>query len=123
MTIEEKLKNLIVERYGAVLYFSQKIGVSNSTVNSILTRGIHNASIDSIVKICKGLNISADALAQEQIIPTKWEEENIELVTVLTNLRMRITAQDVTIAGDAVSENEKELIIDSLEMIEKLIDR
>lgn len=120
---ENALKELIVERYGTARNFTSKIGMANSTLASILNRGIHNASIDNIVRICKELNISADALAQDQIVPNDWIEEKIDLVKMLTNFRMRTSAQEVTIAEDPVSENEKELVLDMLESIEKIIVR
>ena len=121
--IEEELRDLIVSRYGTAVNFTKKIGMANSTLASIFRRGIHNASIDNIVRICKELDISADALAQGMIVPNKWEIEKIDIVTMLTNMRMRISAHDVTIAEDPVSESEKELILDLIESVEKLIVR
>jgi DNA-binding Xre family transcriptional regulator len=69
MTIEEKLKDLILERYSSIREFTIKIDMSYSTVDSILKRGIQNATISNILKICDALHISADALANGEIVP------------------------------------------------------
>lgn len=54
------LRNKIQEQ-GTLKWFSQKIDMPYSTLLSIL-KNVGGASIDNIVKICKGLNISADDL-------------------------------------------------------------
>ena len=47
--------------------FSEKIELPNSTIDSIFRRGVNNASITNIIKICKALEISADALADGRL--------------------------------------------------------
>lgn len=69
MTIEEKLKKLILARYHSILEFSQIIDMPYSTITSIFRRGINNSSATNIIKICKALEISADELAEERITP------------------------------------------------------
>ena len=69
MNTEEKLKNYILERYVSLREFSQTVGIPHSTFASILSRGIHNASVGNVIKICRALNISADALADGKIEP------------------------------------------------------
>ena len=77
MNIEERLKTLIVERYGNMLNFSNKIGMANSTLATIMKKGIHNANVSNIIKICKELGISADALANDEIIPTSANHDDL----------------------------------------------
>lgn len=62
MTREEYLKSLIKE-YGSQREFAKFIGIPHSTLFSIL-KNVGGASIDNIIKICKGLGISADDLAK-----------------------------------------------------------
>ena len=69
MAIENELKNLIVSRYGTVKAFALEIGMPNSTLDSIFRRGIQNASITNIIKICHQLNISTDQLCSGKIVP------------------------------------------------------
>jgi transcriptional regulator with XRE-family HTH domain len=68
MTIEEQLKSLIVSRYSTVKQFSKEANIPYSTIDTILRRGILNASVDNIIRICQTLGISADALADGRIV-------------------------------------------------------
>ncbi len=65
---EERLKNLIIEKYGSVRQFSFKIDVPYTTVDSILKRGIDNSNVGNVIKICKALNISIDTLLDNKDI-------------------------------------------------------
>lgn len=62
MTREDYLKEKIKEQ-GTQREFAAKIGMPPSTLFSIL-RNVGGASIDNIIKICKGLNIKPDELAE-----------------------------------------------------------
>lgn len=67
MTIEDELRNLIIERYGNLKAFSNQTGIKYTTLHSVLTRGVSKAGVNTICSICKALNISADALAEGKI--------------------------------------------------------
>ena len=69
MTIEEKLKNYILTIYKSVREFVQYADIPYSTMDGILKRGIRNSSIGNILKICEALQISADELANNRIVP------------------------------------------------------
>ncbi len=71
MTIENQLKNLICEKYGSMRHFAKIIGISQSTLATILRRGVQNASISTVIKIADALGISVDALAENRIAPRK----------------------------------------------------
>ena len=83
MTTEDKLKSLILERYSSIREFTLKISMSYSTFDSILKRGIQNATVSNIIKICDALHISADALANGEIVsvyktdPVKEEPQDV----------------------------------------------
>ena len=83
MTIEDKLKSLILERYSSIRETTLKISMSHSTFDSILKRGIQNATVSNIIKICDALHISADALANGEIVsvyktdPVKEEPQDV----------------------------------------------
>ncbi len=68
MTIEEQLKHLILAQYKSIRAFSKAVGLPNPTVESILKRGLENASVGNVIKICKFLRISADGLSDGEII-------------------------------------------------------
>ena len=69
MAIEEKLKEFILTRYTSISEFSRSIEMPNSTLESIFKRGIGNSSVTNVIKICKALKISVDALADGEIVP------------------------------------------------------
>lgn len=62
MEKEQHLKNLMELKSGTVKSFSEEIGLAYTTVRSILERGILNAKVDNVIKICKGLNIKPESL-------------------------------------------------------------
>ena len=68
MTIEEQLRHFILAQYKSVRAFSKAVGLPNPTVESILKRGLENASVGNVIKICKFLQISADGLSDGEII-------------------------------------------------------
>lgn len=68
MSIEIELKELILSRYKSVRDFAISIEMPYSTLDSIFKRGVSNASITNIIKICETLFISADDLARGKIV-------------------------------------------------------
>ncbi|MTD40106.1 helix-turn-helix domain-containing protein [Erwinia sp. CPCC 100877] len=62
MKREVFLKLLIENKYGNVKAFSEAIDIPYTTVRTILEKGVGNARINNILKICKGLGISVEQL-------------------------------------------------------------
>lgn len=58
MQAEERIKELIIAKYGNVRAFATESGISYTTVRSILERGIMNAKAENVFKICHLLGIS-----------------------------------------------------------------
>lgn len=69
MTIENELKALMIEKSGSVNKFAHDAGLSTSTVATIFSRGVNKTNINTIIKICQALHISADELAKGNIVP------------------------------------------------------
>ena len=118
MTIENKLKEMIIARYGTVVNFTTQAGLPNSTVASIMNRGVNNASIQNIVIICKMLGISADALADGKIVPvTPVDYENCaELSDLIAGLAENIKIRpDLMLDGQILTAHEKRDLCDVLE--------
>lgn len=110
MSIEERLKELILERYGSIHEFSNTIGMSNSTLVSILKRGINGSSVGNVIKICKALRISADELADGKIVPITDKlstciNDRIEIKDVLSDAKILIHADNVTLDGKPVNDD------------------
>lgn len=64
--LENKIKELIIEKYGSIRQFSFKIGLPYTTIDSILKRGIDNSNVSNVIKMCKALNISIDKSLEHQ---------------------------------------------------------
>lgn len=57
MTREDTLRNLILDRFISLRQFSIEADIPYSSLMTLLTRGIGGASFDTVVKICKALEI------------------------------------------------------------------
>lgn len=69
MKTEDELKELMIKKSGSVNRFAHDCGLSTSTVATIFTRGVNKTNVNTIIKICQGLNISADELAKGNVVP------------------------------------------------------
>lgn len=124
--IEEELKKLIIERYGSLVAFSEKIGLPNSTIDSILRRGIGKGKVENVISICKELQISIDGLRHNVIKPVTFENisreefEKISLDKFKNISRKELfdkTKYLISITED-LSDKEKQHLLLSIELIE-----
>ena len=120
MTREDYLKEKIKEQ-GTQREFAAKIGMPPSTLFSIL-RNVGGASINNIIKICKGLNIKPDELAEigeEITIPseTKGYYTNSEAAEFAEYLRTRPGARMLFSAAKDMSTEEMEETVKYIEFL------
>ncbi|MCL9689353.1 transcriptional regulator [Staphylococcus aureus] len=80
MTKEKDLKYLMEKKSGSVKAFSEEIGLAYTTVRSILERGVFNAKVENVIKICNGLNIRPEDIMD--IKQTKPIESQLETLPV-----------------------------------------
>ena len=122
MTIEEKIKQYILDRYSSVLEFTQTHNLKHSTVVTILKRGIANSSLANVMKICNALGISADELAEGRIIPKvdyMVDDDNllIEVNDIISDTKARLlNYTDLTLNGKPVSEETKKAIVQGIDI-------
>lgn len=125
MSIEEELKDLILKRYHSIREFTMTIDMPYTTMDSIFRRGIGNSSVSNIIKICKALGISADALADGEIVfvekkvgkPSKNISNMIEIKDVLSETRELLSQNGfVTLDGKPISKNGIESIMDAMDI-------
>lgn len=96
MTTEDKLKELILTRYQSIREFTIVTEIAYSTFDTIMRRGINHANIANVFKICSVLHISADALANGEIVPTTDEKKDSEesatndVMKILENTRHQL---------------------------------
>ena len=73
MTKEEIVEHLMKKAgYSSRRQFAEAIGIPPTTLNSMLTRGLGKASIDNVLKVCKGLGITVEEL--EAMEANGWSE-------------------------------------------------
>lgn len=108
--VEEKLRKLIVDRYGSMIAFSKHIGMSNSTLATIMDRGVKKASVNNIIKICQGLGISADGLANGKIIynQTPSNKSSVHVESLIQEIQEDILKKDLIFNGEKMTKEEKE---------------
>ena len=114
MTIEEKLRDYILARYKSLREFSCFANLPNSTVNTILSRGVINAKVGNIIQICKVLNISADALADGKIEPRRdCVNPMLDVKDIVDDTKVKLT-HAVTLDGNRVDIDTLEHMVDAL---------
>lgn len=102
MTIEERLKDLMISHSGTVKAFADTVSLPYTTVDTILRRGIYNAGVSNIIKICNELEISTDALADGKIVTNR-------------DLQLR-NAEDLI---EAIKKNVDIILVDGEHMTEE----
>lgn len=110
--LEDKLKELILLKYKSLNKFCEKINIPRSTLQSIFNRGINNANIDNIIKICNELSISVDRLADGIV------EEKVSINAQNTKKSVKIKVLGKVQAGIPVEAIED--IIDEEEITEEM---
>ena len=71
MNLEEELRKLITDKFGSIRQFSIEIDLPYTTVLSILDRGVMNAKVLNVLKMCETLGIDPEALGDNKIIFVK----------------------------------------------------
>lgn len=130
-TTEEKLKKLILSRYHSVREFTIEADIPYSTLDSIFKRGIGNSSVTNVIKICKALRISVDALADGDIVSSLERartpidiNDSIEIKDVLEDTKDILKHSGlITLDGRLVSKDEIEPLIDAIEVGVELTKR
>lgn len=122
MNTEEKLKELILKRYHSIREFTIAIDMPYTTMDSIFRRGIGNSSVTNVIKICKALGISADALADGEIIPVKTRpitpiNDRFEIKEILEDTKEILNhCGFITLDGKPISKSGIESIIDAMDV-------
>lgn len=65
--LEDRIKQMAKEQYGSVLAFCNAIDMPYATFASMMLNGVNKSTVDNVLKVCKGLGISGDALSRGQI--------------------------------------------------------
>lgn len=116
-TTEDKLKAYILDRYKSIREFTISIDMPYTTFDSVLKRGIDNSSITNIIKICKALNISADELANGNIVSTiskpNYKNDVVEMLNLVKSDVIKL--DNLTLQGEPINENVKDIIVNNID--------
>lgn len=122
--IENQLKDLILTKYKSMQAFSDATGIKYQTLVSIFNRGIHKASVTNIIRICQELNISADELAHDKIVPVERQNDSADIKDVVEQLKQSILAyKNLTCDGKQMSKNEIDMFIDGFELSYEIVKK
>lgn len=118
MTVEERLKDLVIKQYGTMKDFTAAVGIPNSTFANILKRGVQNANVLTIIKICQALNISTDALAEGKIVPASTPEAPPTKIEDLfdTLKQQLLNADNLTLADAPVQHDDLMYLVSALDV-------
>ncbi|USK54399.1 helix-turn-helix domain-containing protein [Cytobacillus solani] len=136
----EVIERLIDETGLSKKAFAEKIGLPPTTLRSMLQRGVGNASVDNVIKVCKGLGITTEELEDmangeklhktDKSLPelnAKDEKDiQIELQKMIEGLSSSGYAAFDGRTPDELSEEEREdreLLLSSLENSLRLAKR
>lgn len=116
-TTEDKLKAYILDRYKSIREFTISIDMPYTTFDSVLKRGIDNSSITNIIKICKALNISADELANGNIVSTiskpNYKNDVVEMLNLVKSDVIKL--DNLTLRGEPINEKVKDVIVNNID--------
>lgn len=108
MSIEDELKEFIVERYGSASEFCKTSDMPTSTYFTIMRRGIGKTSTTTMMKMCDALGIDVNALAKGKIeVVEKNRIKTYDIIDYISD----IEKMHITFEGDELSEETKKLII------------
>lgn len=83
----ERLKNIIIERYGSIREFSKKVNIPSTTLTSALDRGIGGMSVERVVAICEILDLDIRTFKPLQEKPlTSITDKEKELLSYYNQL-------------------------------------
>lgn len=119
MTTEEKLKQYILSKHKSVHEFTQSINMPYGTMSSIFKRGLDNSSMANIIKICNALQISANELANGNIVPVNKEpDETTKIEDIFEYVKQRLlSCKNPTLNEQPIQPDVIASIIDGLDLI------
>ena len=113
--LEEKIKNLIIEKYGSVRQFALKIDVPYTTIDSILKRGIDNSNVSNVIKMCKALGISVDKSIENNELISNLDFDNATMIDIEFDT-VQIPVLGKIPAGIPLEAIEDEYAIDTIDI-------
>lgn len=88
--IEEKVKNEILKKYGSVRQFAKKIDMPYTTLDTMLKRGLKNANVVNVLKVCNALELDVDDLILREEVAKELNIDNLDSLDtiIMDNVRL-----------------------------------
>lgn len=119
--------------------FAEKVGLPPTTLRSMLSRGVGNASVDNVIKVCRGLGITTEDLEKmangeeaniqgNNDLPELNAKDEKDIEKELQNMINGLSGKNGYAAFDGntledMDEEDRELLIASLENSLRLAKR
>ena len=103
----ELIKNLINATGLSVKAFSEKADLPYSTLRSMLERGIGNASVNNVIKVCKSLGITVEQLEEMAENDGHVSTHKLEIINEFKKLNQLETIA-AHFEGDEFTEDDKD---------------
>lgn len=119
MSVEDGLKNMIIQKYGSVLSFCTINNVPQSTIATILKRGLQKSTFSNVIFLCNALGISADGLAEGKIIPISREdsEPQISVEEILNVTKNQLLSSDtLTLECNPANSETIDCIVNAIDI-------
>lgn len=75
MSIEDQLRSEIKRQYGSVRAFTTELGISYSTLDSALKRGIANAGVSTMIRVFQALSLDIENIARGDLFFAEEKEK------------------------------------------------
>lgn len=118
MTIEEQLRAMILRDNKNMSDFCQKHGLTYTTVDTILKRGIRKAGVNNMILLCQALGISLDALVEGRIEKAAKQGGTYSVEGIIENAKKNVMEADgLTLNGRTVTDTQRLMIAESLDFL------
>lgn len=69
LTIEEQLKNIILDHYKSIRAFTQAVDIPYSTVDTMFKRGIYGTGVSTVLKLFQALDLDVESISTGELKP------------------------------------------------------
>lgn len=105
------IEELIDEKFESKRKFAEHIGMPPTTLQSILKRGIGNASVDNVIRICKGLGITVEELERRAASEAIAEQFNMSVEELANQADSnKLNQQEISFIAQAKKLSLEELV-------------
>lgn len=130
-SMTEILKIEIESQYGSIRKFSEALGTPSSTLNSAFKKNLKGTSVNTVIEMCKLLNLDINELVEGKLVRKDYNEnkkqniligENIKHLRESHSMSQKELAEIAGVTDKAVSTWESGINIPRMGAIQKIAD-